>query len=316
MSPDTYIPILRNKSNEQEVIQQFGGLSNFSQQSEPVDLHPLVEITGKEDLHDLDVFYDAGEEVLLELPVYQSTRNTNIGNAVQQTLETHGNQVGFYLTHSDNITNPVVSGRGKRRVSYDFHAESHRDLCRTFQTVVHRVMVRTKQLDDKQKASLEELSKELRPSDRVLFDVLDSGYNERLSSNLEYLADTFGEQECAVLNVLNVFKNESENLSPKIAAELGVSGFGDFGINVRYPGGGGRGDTVTIRHYHPTHGYVEEFEGADYESAAEELTLWEDWQSDHCEYCRRASNTSTANPSAWKRIRTGHYIASMLRGEF
>ena len=316
MSVDTYIPVLRNKSNEQEVVQQFGGLSNFSADSEPVEMHPLVEVTSSEDLHDLDVFYDAGEEVLLELPVYQSTRSTKFSKEVQNTLEEHGDQVGFYLTHSETITNPVVSGMADLRVSYGFHSDSHELLSESFPTVVHRVMLRANRLDDTQRASLEELSNELRSTDRVLFDILDTGYNDALKSNLEYLAETFDEQDCAVLNLLNAFRSNQDNLSPKVANQLGLNGFGDFGINVRYPGGGGPTGTVKIRHYHPTQGYVEEFEADDYESAAEELTLWEDWRPDHCEYCRRASTTSSASPSAWKRIRMGHYVTSMLRGEF
>lgn len=316
MSANTYIPILRNRSNEQEVIQQFGGLRNFSEQSDPIDLYPLVEISNADDLHNLDVFYDAGEEVLLELPVYQSTRNTNFGNAIQETLETYGDQVGFYLSHTDRVTNPVISGRGERNISYEVHPEAQKLLFKSFPTVTHRLFVRTKPFDVEQRASLEKLSEVIRPADRVLFDVLDTGYNEKLQSNLEYLANRFEQQECAILNLLNAFKNESNNLTPKVAGELGIRGFGDFGINVRYPGGGGRGQKVTIRHYHPSHGYVAEFEGTDYESASEALTLWEDWKLDHCDFCRRASNMSTANPSAWKRIRTGHYITSMLRGEF
>ena len=316
MSANTYIPILRNKANERQVMQTFGGLTNFADAGHTLDLHPLVEVSGENDLDELGTFLDAGDQVLVELPTYQSARSTDFGEAVQESLNTFGDQVGFYLTHSDSIPVPVVSEEIERTPRYEIHSGHHQDLQRQFTSVAHRLMVRGKSLNEQQRQSLQELSEVLRPTDRVLFDVVDVGFNEGLEGNLEYFSEIFSEQECAVLNILNVFRDNSNNLSPRVADELGVSAFGDFGINVRYPGGGGPTDTVKIRHYHPHQRIVEEFEGGSYEEASANLTEWDEWRTDHCDYCRDAAGMDGGGASAWKRVRTGHYITSMLRGEF
>lgn len=316
MSTTTYIPVLRNKANEREVIQSFGGLTNFADTEYDLSLHPLVEVKGKDDLDELGTFLDAGDQLLVELPTYQSSRSTDFGDAVQDSLEAHGDQVGFYLAHSDSIPVPVVSEEIERTPKYGIHSDHHQELEHQYSSVAHRLMVRGKSLNERQRESLQELAEVLRPADRVLFDVVDNGFNEGIERNLEYLSQIFSEQECAVLNILNAFRDNSENLSPRVADELGVSGFGDFGINVRYPGGGGPTETVKIRHYHPHRGAVAEFEGESYEEASAQLTEWDEWRTDHCDYCRNAAGMEGGTASAWKRVRTGHYITSMLRGEF
>ena len=316
MSKSTYIPILRNKDNEREVMQSFGGLANFANTDNTVDMDPLVEVAGEEDLDELRPFRDAGDQLLVELPTYQTARSTDFGDAVQASLETHGDQVGFYLAHSDSIPVPVVSDVIKRTPKYRVHRGHHEELQHQFTSVAHRLMVRGKPLNEGQRESLQELEEIIRPTDRVLFDVVDTGYNDKFQKNLEYLAQTFDQQECAVLNMMNAFEDNPENLSPRVADELGIAGFGDFGINMRFAGGGGPVETVKIRHYHPHRGVVEEFKGGSYEEASTELTEWDEWQSDHCNYCRTASGMDGGSPSAWKRVRTGHYISSILKGEF
>lgn len=316
MSATTYIPVLRNKPNERQVIQTFGGLTNFAEDDYSVDLRPLVEVEGEDDLDELGVFLDAGDELLVELPTYQTRRSTNFGEAVQDTLDTHGDQVGFYLTHDDSIPVPVVSDEIERTPKYGIHSDHHQDLQHKYTSVAHRLMVRGKSFNKQQQEALQELNEVLRPTDRVLFDVVDNGLNDGITDNLEYLARTFDQQQCAVLNLLNAFKDNPENLSPRLATDLEVDGFGDFGINVRFPGGGGPTGTVRIRHYHPHREVVEEFKGGTYEEASAHLTEWDEWRSNHCDYCRNASGMDGGTPSAWKRVRTGHYITSMLRGEF
>jgi hypothetical protein len=144
---------------------------------------------------------------------------------------------------------------------------------------------------------------------------VDSGFDDELAADIEFLAETFSRQDCVLLNVFDAFDNEPENRSPVIADRLGLMGFGDFGINVRYPGGGGPSGTVRIRHYHPNNAIVEEFEGSDYGEASNELTNWDLWQRGHCDYCRDASRLQTGDPSTWKRIRMGHYFTSVLRNQ-
>lgn len=315
MSPDTYIPILRNKGNERQVVQSFGGFSNFSKEEYPVSLQPLVEIGGEDEIDRLRVFRDAGEQVLVELPVYQTTRSTDFGEQIQQNIEKFGDQVGFYLANVNSSLVPVVSQEITRSGKYNGHSEQHRELQHQYPSIAHRLMVRGKRLSNGQKEALRELANVLRPDDRVLFDVVDSGFNDAIEDNLEFLAEEFNQQGRAVLNVLNAFGDNPENLSPRIANELGIAGFGDFGINVRYPGGWGGGD-AKIRHYHPGKQFVKVFEEADYEQAASELTSWDEWRTNHCNYCRTATGLKGGSASDWKRVRTGHYITSMLRGEF
>lgn len=315
MSLDTYIPVLRNKANEREVIQSFGGLTNFTSDEYQLNLVPLVEVSSTDDLSSLDPFHDAGDEMMVELPVYQTTRSTSFSETIQETLETYGDQVGFYLANSDSIDLPVVSGMADRSVSYQIHSSHHQDLHQQFQTVTHRLMIRGGSLDDDQRKSLEQLAGNLRPTDRVLFDVVDIGYNEDIEAKLEFLIELFDQQERAVLNLVNAFRDNRDNLTPRVASKLGVSGFGDFAINVRKPGGGPT-QRVKIRHLHPEESVIQVFEGEDYTEASEALTEWDEWESDHCDYCQRASRQSGGTPSAWKRIRTGHHITSMLRAEF
>jgi len=297
-------------------MQTFGGLTNFAEDDYSVDLHPLVEIEGKDDLDELGTFLDAGDELLIELPTYQTARSTDFGESVQDTLDAHGDQVGFYLAHSDSIQVPVVSDEIEWTPKYGIHRGHHQELQHEYASVAHRLMVRGKSLNEEQRESLQELEEVLRPADRVLFDVVDNGLNDGITENLEYLARTFDQQQCAVLNVLNAFDGNPENYSPKLASELEVSGFGDFGINMRYSGGGGPIETIKIRHYHPHRGVVETFKGESYEEASAHLTEWDEWRSNHCDYCRNAAGMDGGTPSAWKRVRTGHYITSMLRGEF
>lgn len=316
MSTNTYIPVLRNKANERQVMQTFGGLANFADTDYALDLHPLVEIESEDDLEELGTFLDAGDQLLVELPTYQTARSSDFGEAVQDTLDTHGDQVGFYLAHSDSVPVPVVSDVIERTPRYGTHSDYQQELEHQYSSIAHRLMVRGNSLSKAQRRSLRELAEVLRPTDRVLFDVVDNGFNDGIGRNLEFLAQAFDQQECAVLNLLNAFEDNSENLSPRVAAELGISGFGDFGINVRFPGGGGPTETVKIRHYHPDRGVVEEFEGESYAEASANLTGWDEWRSDHCDHCRTAAGMDGGNASDWKRVRTGHYITSMIRGEF
>lgn len=267
-------------------------------------------------MDDLRPFQDASDMVLVDLPRYQAERSSDFGNAVESTIEDYGSRRAFYLENADWIDLPVISGYIDETVNYDVHERLHSALHGVYPSVAHRLMIRmTGSLSEDQRESLRSLAGSLRSSDRVLLDVIDVGYTEELLTDLRFLSEVFKNNDQAVLNIFNTFEGERENHSPHVADELGIRGFGDFAINVRYPGGGGWGETVTIRHYHPNHSFVEEFEGVTYEDASNELTGWDLWQTNHCNYCRDAKRLANGDPSTWKRIRMGHYITSVLRNE-
>lgn len=314
--PNVYHPVLRNKANERTVIQRFGGFSHFTNTERELQLQPIVEVAKDYELEDLAPFEDAGDQVFVDLPVYQSKRDTEFGNDVETTLEEYGDRRSFFLENADEIDLPIVSGWITDEIDYSPHKHLQRRLSEAYPTLTHRLMIRMKgQLSRSQRTDLEELVDELRGSDRVLFDVVDTGYNDDLEADLQYLTDTFEGNRRAVLNVFNVFKGERRNRTPHVADNLDVHGFGDFSINVRYPGGGGRGDTMTIRHYHPNHSFVEEFKGSTYGDASDELTDWDKWQTTHCDFCRDAHREENGNASTWKRVRMGHYISAVLRDQ-
>ncbi len=320
--PQIYHPILRNKQNERDVVQSFGGLTHFEHTNDRViDLEPIIEIGGDTDLNDLDPFVDASNGVLVDLPVYQMARDTSFGNAVESAVTEYDGRVGFYQANADCIDRPVVSGRIETPVDYDIHHIQQQALRDYFRTVVHRLMIRlTGPLTDSQRESISTLAESLRPTDQVLFDIPDTGYSDGLRENLRFLSRTFSDNQLGVLNVFNPFDGDGTNRTPYVAEEFGMDGFGDFAINVRYPGNGYQGDTVIIRHYHPSQSVVREFDGSTYEGASDDLTDWNEWQTQHCDFCRDADllstgGMSTRNPNAWKQIRMGHYLTSMLRSE-
>lgn len=315
--PDTYNPVIRNNPNERQVIRHLGGLSQFTENPQYLlSFEPIIEIGSVDDLEQLEPFEAVSSRVYIDLPEYQTRRDRNFGNQIENTISNFGNRVQFFLQNSKKITNPVISGRLGPPVDYDLHRHSHEGLQDIYDSIAHRLMVRKgDSLSSEQRTSLVELANSLRPTDPVFFDVVDTGFDDDLMNDLEFLAETFSESQRAVLNVFDAFDGEVKNSTPEIADNLGISGFGDFAINVRFPGGGGQGETVTIRHYYPNHAQVEEFEGASYADASNELTDWEVWETDHCDYCRDAARLTTDDPNTWKRIRTGHYIISVLRGE-
>lgn len=314
--PRKYIPVLRNSQNEREVIQSFGGLSNFQPQQETsLKLTPLLEISGLDDLQNLEPFYDAGDEVLIDLPAYQASRDTEFGNAIESTISEYGSRESFYRDHSKYIDYPVASGLAELPEQYGIHISMQKALQPNFPVVVHRIMVRRTKFNEEQQEKLEALSEEVRQRDRILFDVVEAGFNNNLEANIQYLSEIFNENPKSVLNIFNAYDGAPENRSPQVADKFGIEGFGDFSINVRYPSGGGGGDTVGILHYHPSRFRAERFEGKSYEEASKELMGWNEWNTNHCDYCRDAASPSTGGPSAWKRIRMGHYITSILRGE-
>lgn len=322
--PDVYTPILRPGINERRVIQTFGGLSQFTG-SDPVELRPLVEVSSDDDLNHLAPFREAGEEVLVDFPEYLMRTENDLTAAISQTLAEYGSREEFFRSNRPEIDVPCISTLDGRPVEYGTHKSIHMALREDFPRIAHRVLVRVQQesFNPNQRSMLREVANLAREdSDIVLFDVIDVGYEEggSLDLDLQYLAETFGDYETGILNVFDALEGQPRNITPSLAERYECESFGDFAIDRRYPPkGGGRPPVVYLPHYYPDRGRVEVFDGADYDEAAEALVGWDDYESEHCEYCRQAAvavERGKANdPSLWKRIRMGHYIESMLENQ-
>lgn len=323
--PDTYTPVLRPGWNEQQVIQSFGGLTPFIETEREMDLRPVVEVASEEDLDQLGPFRDASEEILIDLPEYYSNRSTKFTDSITQTLERYGSREEFLRRNASQIDVPTVSSFAAPPVEYGIHISLQMALQETFSRIAHRLMIRVQRdgFDEEQKDTLREVARVARAdSDLFLFDIVDIGYREDgpVDDQLNFLRITFQEYETGLLNVFDAVDDQPVNHTPNLADRYGCESFGDFAIDRRFPpDGGGRPPVVYLRHYYPNHGYVEEFDGADYEDAATELVAWDDYDAEHCEFCRESARAvdqnETSDPSLWKRIRMGHYIETMLRGQ-
>lgn len=323
--PDTYTPILRPGWNERQVIQNFGGLAPFLETEREMELRPVVEVASEEDLDQLGPFREASEEILIDLPEYYSNRSTKLTDSINQTLERYGNREEFFRKNATEIDAPTVSSFAERPVEYGIHISMQMALQETFPRIAHRLMIRVQRdgFDEGQMNTLREMARIARTdSDVILFDIVDVGYREGgpLDDHLDFLSATFRDYETGLLNVFDAVDDQPENHTPDLADRFGCDSFGDFAIDRRFPpDGGGRPPVVYLRHYYPNNGYVEEFDGQDYDEAATDLVEWDDYEADHCEYCRQAARAvdqnDTADPSLWKRIRMGHYIETTLRGQ-
>lgn len=322
--PNSYIPIVRPGPNEKEVIRNFGGLSRFGDSDHLHALRPIVEVGSDSDLQNLAPFREAASDIFVELPEYLTEQTTAYTKPVNTTLEKYGSREEFYRANSNKIDIPVISGYSESPVEYGIHKSLHLGLEGTFPSIVHRIMLRATEcgLSEEQRSMLLELDEIARPeSDIILIDVIDVGYQEggHLYRDIQWLTEIFHEFERGILNVFDPYEGQPENVTPRVADQLNCESFGDFAVDRRYPpAGGGRPPVVYLKHYHPDHGHIEEFEGTNYEEAASELLGWAEYEASHCEFCRRAvravEQNKARNPSLWKQIRMGHYIESALQG--
>jgi len=314
---DTYVPVLRNGRNETPVIRQFNRSSFSGSGSRELRMTPLVEVTDDEDLADLGPFAEAGEYLMTELPQYLTDRSNKYQDDVAELIDVHGGVEGFYLDNADRIEIPVVSGP-LDPVDYSHYEPAYRTLSSEFDQVALRLLLTDfgNELTGDQKQVLERLSETVTDDDIVLFDLVDVGTSEELRSDLQYLANLFAGTQRAVLNAFNAYDDQPDNQSPHLADEVGVSGFGDFGINQRFkPDGSGGPSTVKHRHYHPGESTVAFFPADNYEEAQEALQSWSEWERSHCDGCRRASRTSNYDVNTWSQIKMTHYVSSVLNGE-
>lgn len=321
--PDAYNPVLRNGENERQVIQSFGGFNHFDDSEHDLALHPIVAVTSEEDLGELHAYRDAGNRVYVDLPEYLGDKATKFTEDINETIDEHGSRESFFRSNSDEIQFPMISGFPDRPVEYGIHISIQSALEDEYSQIAHRLMVasRTNGLSDGQKETLKELVETIRPQrDVVMFDVVDIelGEDNKVEDDLKYLAGLFEDFETGVLNAFNAMQGQPDNHSPGLADRFGCTSFGDFAIDRRYPSGGGRPESVTLPHYHPNHATAELFPGEDYAAAGEKLLEWEDWDTDHCDFCTDIATLvelgAGQNFSRWKRNRMGHYIESVLRG--
>lgn len=324
-----YTPILRNGGNERQVIQRFGGFSNFQTPDIPheLELHPIVGVTTPSDLADLGTYEDAGEQVYVDFPVYLGNRSTKFAEEIGSTLENFGTRTDFYKEHSEKIHTPIISGFPGQiapPIDYSHHQEEQQELQDGFPRIGHRVMLRSRKdgLTHDQEEALRALEEVARPrSDLILFDVVDKeiGEDGPIQSTLCFVTDLFSEFDVGILNAFDAMEGQTENHSPTFARQFSCRFFGDFAIDRRYPSsGGGKPSSVTLPHYHPGHQTVKEANGEDFAQAGEDLIEWNEWDSDHCYYCQDIESMVQQgigrDYSRWKRARQGHYIQTILRG--
>ena len=317
--PDTYVPILRNDVNERKAIQRLRQDSFSEYPTEELKMLPLVEVTDEDDLNALRAYRDVGEAVMIELPRYLAEQENKYQEAVSELIEDYGSITDFYRGKVDSKYVPVVSG-SNNPIDYSEHLSMYRELREDFDRLAVRLIFRgtSESLTDVQRNSLEELGAEVRERDIILFDIGDSSVTEPLLEDLEYLSGVFKQPTKAVLNAFDAYNERPNNQSPHLAEDIGASAFGDFGINKRFkpnPEDGFAPPRVKHRHYVPNHSTVEQFEGENYEEAAEALSGWSEWDESHCEGCHRAASTNNYDVNTWVQIRMEHYFRSVLRGE-
>lgn len=321
--PDAYNPVLRNGANERQVIQSFGGFSHFDDSEYDLALHPIVAVTSEEELAELAAYRDAGDRVYVDLPEYLGDKATKFTEDINETIADNGTRESFFRSNSDKIQIPMISGFPDRPVEYGIHISIQLALESEYPRIAHRLMVasRTEGLTNSQKETLKKLVETARPEkDVIMFDVVDVelGEDSKVQDDLGHLAALFEDFETGILNVFNAMQGQPDNHSPRFADSFGCTSFGDFAIDRRYPSGGGRPKSVTLPHYHPNHSTAKLFPGDDYADAGEDLLEWEEWNTDHCDFCTDIATLvelgAGENFSRWKRDRMGHYIESVLLG--
>lgn len=317
--PLVYAPILRDGPSERNVIQEFGGLSRFTD-AQRGQLYSILEVTEKDHLDNLAVYRDASDELLIDIPEYLTQEENELSEPVQALLDEFGDPTAFLNNFHGRIPVPVLSGTLSNPITYRQYLPLYRDISPDFEKVALRLFVRPTKLSEDQEEDLQLLAETIDKDDIILLDLLEVAQLEpgdQGRDTLQYICNLFRDQTTVILNAFSSYEGENQNFGPEVARDIAADGFGDFAINYRFPQSIPLGniDTRIIRQYSPTESRVFEFEGDGYEGAYQELEAWELWDSDHCEFCRRASVENTEHLPFWKRVRMGHYISSALTEE-
>jgi hypothetical protein len=317
--PLIYAPVLRDGPSERDVIQEFGGLSRFTD-SQRGQLYSILEISGEDDLDNLDVYRDASDELLIDLPEYLTQEDNTLCDPIENLLDEFRKPTDFLNNFQGRIPVPVLSGTISNPITYHQYQSLYRDISSDFEKVALRLFVRPTALTEDQQEDLRILAETIDSDDIILLDLLEVaqlGSGDQGRETLQDICTLFQDQITVILNAFSSYKGENQNFGPEVARDIAADGFGDFAINYRFPQSVPLGDIDTriIRQYSPTESRVFEFKGEGYEGAYQELEAWELWDPDHCEFCRRASVENTEHLPFWKRVRMGHYISSALTEE-
>lgn len=317
--PLVYAPILRDGPSERNVIQEFGGLSRFTD-SPRGQLYSILEITEKDELDNLDVYQDASDELLIDIPEYLTQEENELDEPVEALLDEFGKPIKFLNHFQEKIPVPVLSGTLSNPITYHQYLSMYRDVSSNFDKVALRLFLRPTELIEAQREDLQLLAETINEEDIILLDLLEVAQLEpgdQGRETIQYICNLFPNQTTVILNAFSSYKGKNYNFGPEVARDIAADGFGDFAINYRFPQNVQLGhiDTRIIRQYSPTESRVFEFRGEGYEGAFQELEAWELWDPEHCEFCRRASAENTEYLPFWKRVRMGHYISSALTQE-
>lgn len=322
---DHYAPIFRDGRNERSVISTFGGLRRFADDN-TLNLLPIIELTSAEDFEHLDSYKQAGDDVLVDAPVYltQTEAPNGLTEDVQDLLS-GTDQSELLRDYCDKVDVPVVSGDLEQPFDYTTLIPRYRDLAEEFDKIAVRIFVPTSPLTGDQEEGLRSLAQELSQDDRVLLDYIHRGHlgpSGQGRQNLMEVASTFDSNPRTVLDAFNVYKGENYNFGPDIAREIGVAGFGDYAVDRRFPDRTappiGKWDTRNIRHYDFYDQDVKRFEGEGFngdDGAYQELQRWDKWDDSHCQFCEQADATTSEGMGTWKQIRMGHYIEAVIEEE-
>lgn len=315
--PEVYVPILRDGGNERNVMRNFSQSSLTGEGGRTIEMAPVVEVTDADDLDQLTPYDEAGDFLMVELPQYLTDRSNEHQDSVTSLIDDYGSVAEFYLTESDRIDIPVISG-SIDPVDYTEYLPMYRAVSEEFDRIGIRLMFQdlATSLAQSQRDTLMNLAEQVRDDDIVMLDLVDNRTSDQLLADLEFVADLFDSNLVTVLNAFDAYNGFPENKSPHIANRIGAAGFGDFGINSRFdPEGGFAPPTTKYRHYHPNHSVVQVFKGNGYEEASQELSDWGEFERTHCDGCRRADRTSSYDPNTWTQIKMEHYFSSVLNNE-
>lgn len=322
-----YAPIFRDGQVERNVVDEFGGLRRF-QQGRTLDLVPIVEIVDESDLDNLEEYAQAGSPVLVDVPEYLTETEEPNGytSDVEKLLSGSDGPVDFLNSNVEKVGVPVISGHLDTTLDYSDLIDRYQDLSDDYARAGIRVFVRSSGLSKSQLDDLRELRDTIAGEDIVLLDSVEGtelGPESTGRENLLIAASIFEDNQRIVLDAFSVFREVNYNFGPAIAREAGISGFGDYAHDRRFPPAEdipmGMHDTRNIYHYDYKDRQQEKFQGENgysgEDSAFEALSNWDKWNPDHCQFCEEAEETESEGAIFWKWVRMGHYIESVVETE-
>lgn len=306
-----YIPIVRHGINEKKVFNEFDDslLSNPNLSS----VLPVMEIIDEDDFNAIDDYREFSNELMIDLPRYLIPRDNKLNDEVEITTNNYRSVVDFYTQNIPNGDVPVVSGDAEAPIDYSQLRSIYDDLKTEFNKLAVRIFVGLRQFDNQQENDVRELLENLRDEDVILLDLIDTGgFDSDAYRNAELIVDWSDGQDTFILNAFR-YDESNHNYGPVAAKELDIEGFGDFGINQRFPQEMNfRPPTQYIRMFDTDTMELRNFGGDGYNDAYQQLQNSSYFDPDHCEFCRQADEDPNWGPNFWKRVRLGHYVSEVL----